>query len=169
MKDADGADCEGPSFALTTRDDKILGPDGEELKLIGANWFGFNNGNTMVIMGDPSTGFAHDFATVVYRWQLLGFNAIRLPFSMRELYFDAPRSILSICTLPTFNQIGYSVTDPLGTVPINLAIPLPGFWPVHGENQCNGYIPGATTIDRFVWVVQFLANNGFYVVIDCHS
>eukprot|EP00955_Chlamydomonas_euryale_P016343 174693-Chlamydomonas_euryale.AAC.1 len=34
----------------------------------------------MVLTGDDTLGFAHDFASVVYRWQLLGFNAIRLPF-----------------------------------------------------------------------------------------
>jgi hypothetical protein len=47
---------------------------------MGANWFGFNNGHSMVMLGDQGNGFAYDFATVVYRWQLLGFNAIRLPF-----------------------------------------------------------------------------------------
>ncbi|KAG1680164.1 hypothetical protein FOA52_000277 [Chlamydomonas sp. UWO 241] len=153
---------------LSTRGNAILGADGQELKLIGANWFGFNIGD-MVLMGDPSIGFAHDFATIVYRWKLLGFNAIRLPFSMHEIYFETPKPIISTCTLPTFNQIAYSVTDPLDNVPSNLGIPAPGFWPSHGDYTCNAYIPGDSVINRFVWVVQYLANNGFYVIIDCHS
>ena len=45
------------------------------------SWYGFNDGSTMV--GGLWAG-AHtqvgDFATVVYRAQLLGFNAVRLPF-----------------------------------------------------------------------------------------
>jgi hypothetical protein len=32
-----------------------------------------------------STWIAADFATVVYRLKLLGFNAVRLPFSFNDL------------------------------------------------------------------------------------
>ncbi len=52
----------------------------------GFNWFGFETGDTMVQGLMPN--FANprnfsqvgDFATVVYRQQALGFNAVRLPF-----------------------------------------------------------------------------------------
>jgi hypothetical protein len=33
-----------------------------------------------------------DFATIVYRLQLLGFNAVRLPFSFSDLYDKQPLS-----------------------------------------------------------------------------
>ena len=31
---------------------------------------------------------------------------------------------------------------------------------------CNAYLPGDTTLARFLWVVNYLAQNGFYVVLD---
>ena len=45
------------------------------------SWYGFNDGSTMVggLWGGAHTQVG-DFATVVYRAQLLGFNAVRLPF-----------------------------------------------------------------------------------------
>lgn len=38
-----------------------------------------------------------DFATIVYRLQLLGFNAVRLPFSFSDLYDKAPESQVRNC------------------------------------------------------------------------
>jgi hypothetical protein len=38
-----------------------------------------------------------DFATVVYRLQLLGFNAVRLPFSFQNLYDEQPQSQVRNC------------------------------------------------------------------------
>lgn len=45
------------------------------------SWYGFNDGSTMLggLWGGAHTQVG-DFATVVYRAQLLGFNAVRLPF-----------------------------------------------------------------------------------------
>ena len=62
-------------------------------------------------MWNPSNGFTYDFATIVYRWQLLGFNAIRVPFSMKDLYSTAtPTNKLSpTCSLPTFVSTGTAV------------------------------------------------------------
>lgn len=48
----------GGVHALSTRDDTILGPDGKELKLMGANWFGFNNGQVGAgLHGDVGEGW----------------------------------------------------------------------------------------------------------------
>lgn len=114
-------------------------------------------------------GMTYDFATVIYRWQLLGFNAIRLPFSMTDLYSRTPNSKRSTCTLPSFASVAYSVTDPADNVQPNLAFPQPVSWPAHSANTCNEYLPSDTTLNRFVWVAQHLARNGFYVIIDCHT
>ena len=38
-----------------------------------------------------------DFATIVYRLQLLGFNAVRLPFSFSDLYDKQPASMQRNC------------------------------------------------------------------------
>ena len=46
-----------------------------------------------------------DFATVVYRLQLLGFNAIRLPFSFQNLYDEQPQSQIRNCAnVGSFHQ-----------------------------------------------------------------
>eukprot|EP00798_Chlamydomonas_sp_ICE-L_P022611 gene22611-29753_t len=89
--------------AMTTNGDKILNQLGETVELKGANWFGFNNGATMVDgMWNSSNGMSYDFATVIYRWQLLGFNTIRLPFSMSDLYDKSPFNKFSdFCNLPS--------------------------------------------------------------------
>jgi len=79
----------------------------------------FNPGATMVDgMWNPSSGISYDFATVIYRWQLLGFNAIRLPFSFAGsggLYNSAssPLNKLSTnCPLPSF------VSNPPAVAPL---------------------------------------------------
>lgn len=30
---------------------------------------------------------------------------------------------------------------------------------------CNSYVPSDTTFDRFMYIVQFLAHNGFYLLL----
>jgi hypothetical protein len=44
-------------------------------------------------------------------------------------------------------------------------VPLPA---IPGPGTCNAYIPGGQTIDRYLWTVQWLIANGFYVLIDSH-
>ena len=53
---------------------------------------------------NPSTALSYDFATVIYRWQLLGYNSIRLPFSMQNLYSASPpqNKLSTTCSLPSF-------------------------------------------------------------------
>jgi aryl-phospho-beta-D-glucosidase BglC (GH1 family) len=71
-----------PPPALTLREDKFVEvASGQTVALKGYSWFGFNNGQTSVD-GLWAGGCAYhtDFASVVYQMQLLGFNAIRLPF-----------------------------------------------------------------------------------------
>ncbi len=106
-----------------------------------------------------------DFATIVMRWKLLGFNAIRLPFSFEDLRWKNPSSLASNCTLHSFSTIAYSVTDPQDDVPLDLDFPKLDYWPVHERGRCNDYIPSDSVWNRFVWVVQFLARNGFYVIM----
>jgi len=76
-----------PLSAMTTKGDQIINSEGEVVELKGVNWFGFNNQSTMVdgLWGGPDS-LSYDFATVVYRMQLLGFNAVRLPFSFHDLF-----------------------------------------------------------------------------------
>jgi hypothetical protein len=47
--------------------------------------------------GPGTDSLTLDFATVVYRLQLLGFNAVRLPFSFADLYDTPPKSQTRSC------------------------------------------------------------------------
>ena len=52
--------------------------------LQGLNWFGFETSATMVAgLWAGSSSLTQDFKTVVWRIKLLGFNAVRLPFSFK--------------------------------------------------------------------------------------
>jgi hypothetical protein len=117
---------------------------------------------------NPSDGWTYDFATVIYRWQLLGFNAIRMPFSFVDLQKSVTDKRSNQCSLPNFTDIAYSVTDPSDNVPSGLTYPSPAAWPQHSANTCNEYLTQGSVFDRFVWVVHFLAQNGFYEG-SCHT
>lgn len=155
--------------AMTTQGTQILDSQGNAIELKGVNWFGFNNQSTMVdgLWGGPNS-IAFDFATVVYRMELLGFNAIRLPFSFQDLFNLAPKNYAQGCTIATQSQIQASVTNPSVPVPAGDTIPPMVAPPQRQANTCNDYLPNDTTLNRFLWVVNFFAKNGFYVLIDNH-
>eukprot|EP00798_Chlamydomonas_sp_ICE-L_P024564 gene24564-10175_t len=138
--------------------------------MVGANWFGFNCKATMVDgMWNPSSPMSYDFATVIYRWQLLGFNHIRLPFSFKDLH-QGPALLDKFnaeCKLPTLAQVAATCVTP-GDVAI-VPPPQPNNPPPRSPtDSANSYLPNTNTLDRFVWVVQWLTNSGFYVTIDNH-
>ena len=58
---------------------------------------------TSLAMSAGSDALTMDFATVVHRLQLLGFNAVRLPFSFQNLYDEQPQSQIRNCA-----NVGYS-------------------------------------------------------------
>jgi hypothetical protein len=63
----------------------------------GINWFGFNNGQTMVdgLWAGYQNATLGDFPTVLKRIKLLGFNGLRLPFTFQDLD-KAPNSNLYV-------------------------------------------------------------------------
>jgi hypothetical protein len=63
----------------------------------GINWFGFNNGQTMVdgLWAGYQNASLGDFPTVLKRIKLLGFNGLRLPFTFTDLD-KAPTSALYV-------------------------------------------------------------------------
>lgn len=156
---------------------------------------------------------SNDFATVAWRHRLLGFNAIRLPFTFSALADDlADYSEFFACVNDPEDYIVRSKTlDPLmadlaasAAIPASMqyvGVPHPPQpasgqpsecsrpWSVpfldsyqslaareeFGSNlsltMCNWYLPqgaGALGIHRFLWQVQYLVSQGFYVVLDYH-
>lgn len=55
-------------------------------------------------------------------------------------------------------------------MPPNIALPYGTMFPnltatpISPPNTCNSYIPSDTTLNRFTYIVNFLAENGLYVV-----
>ena len=86
-----------PVRALTTRNGQLINvATGKPIFLAGVNWFGFDvpGGTTMVDgLWAGGSGLTADLSTVAYRLRLLGFNAVRLPFSMKELFEATPRPV----------------------------------------------------------------------------
>jgi hypothetical protein len=52
--------------------------------------------------------------------------------------------------------------DPASTAP-KPAVPLPST-----TRACNSYLPDTSTLDRYLWAVQWFVANGFYVLVDYH-
>ena len=106
---------------------------------------------------------------VVRRQKLLGFNAVRLPFSFKD--FDlAPRSFVhQSCPLPSDEEVAASVTPP-GSAVRGPAPRLPNPPPAssYAGDVCNAYLPATSVRERVLWVAEFYARNGFVVMVDNH-
>ncbi|KAL3142124.1 hypothetical protein ABBQ32_004742 [Trebouxia sp. C0010 RCD-2024] len=163
-----GAASESGGNPLTTDGGNIIGPDGNTLALLGINYFGFDDGNTMLDgLWAGSDQLTLDFATIVYRLQLLGFNAVRLPFSFQNIYNASPKSQTQSCSAVTTQAILSSVTHPgKSGVSSSQQVPQPASPAAQTPGVCNDYLPSDTTIDRFVWVVQYFTANNIYVLLD---
>lgn len=108
-----------------------------------------------------------DFATVVWRLYLLGFNSVRLPFSFQE-FSKTPRSFVwNRCANNTAKVVSSVVpagtTLPAGTTPDPLQV-----MPPRTPMTCNDYVPATSVKARLLWVAKFFTVNGFYVVLDDH-
>ena len=136
------------------------------------NYFGFENGMTMVdgLWANTRDALIADFATVVWRMKLLGINAVRLPFSFLE-FSKTPQSIVwPSCGVIDPNRVRSSVIPPGVNLPSSAVPP-----PLPTANNisrtpgvCNQYVYSKSTRGRLLWVTKFLADNGFYVILDDH-
>lgn len=149
---------------LTIRLNEVL-EDGKPIVMHGINYFGFNNAQTMVDgLWAGKTSLTKDFSTQIYRQQLLGFNAVRLPFSFKD--FNLPgRTDYNDCTPASEEDIKKSVTPP--GVTVSKALPKPRVALTVSGGRCNVGMP-TNVFDRFLWVIRMYAQAGFKIVIDNH-
>ena len=149
---------------------QLIGVDGKPLSLKGLNYFGFETAGGSMVDGlwGSSDSMVLDFATIVQRQALLGFNAVRLPFSFKNLFGGSPQSYTQSCNVDTLDSIVKATTDPSINADISKAPLLPNPAP-QTPGVCNSYLPNTSVLDRFLWVVRFYASNGMYVIIDNHS
>ena len=153
---------------LTTQNGQLMDRNGAPVLLHGLIWQGFSTGS--MVAGFPQNETLNgDVATVVRRMYLLGFNAVRLPFSFQQLLSNtAPTPINGPCNHTSQAALAASITAPGQTPGVAYELPVT---PIRQTGRCNDYVPSDSTLNRFVWLVQFLAHNGFYVVLtnDLHN
>lgn len=112
---------------------------------------------------------SQDFATVVHRLKLLGFNAVRLPFSFQDLHNLPAKDWSGMWQSPAMAELANSTIPPGRQTQSGSAPPaLPSPPQRHQANTCNDYLPCSSTYERFCWVVHFFTHNGFFVLIDNH-
>eukprot|EP00884_Botryococcus_braunii_P014337 jgi/Botrbrau1/22904/Bobra.0065s0056.1 len=118
--------------------------------------------------GMEYTTQASDFATIVFRQRALGFNAVRLPFRFSDLnidpvLFNFKCKVTSRADLETNLQNGdirAGASFPAGPNPPD---PTP-----EASGRCNAYLPNDSTLNRFLWVIQYFVGAGYYVILDWH-
>jgi aryl-phospho-beta-D-glucosidase BglC (GH1 family) len=111
--------------------------------------------------------FATDFGKISFELKLLGYNAVRLPFTFNQLANTKVWDLQRDCTVLNTDQIKRKLIDPNDwnnhnwkTVPGNPA-PL-----ASAPGKCNDYLPNAKNEDRLLYVMQQFINLGMYVILD---
>ncbi|KAK9793451.1 hypothetical protein WJX73_008796 [Symbiochloris irregularis] len=166
---------------LTTKDGQIIGLHGEVIDLKGVAWFGFDDNNTMLDgLWEPEvevsySGLSMELQTVVQRIQLLGFNAVRLPFTFTDLRNTSAINYTLPCEHPPLTEVLASVVPPymeamitnetlqggMDVAELHLRQPYP-----LEEGVCNAWMADMPSVlDRFKFVVNYLTHNGFYVAV----
>ena len=157
---------QGLAPAAHIQGDQFVDDAGNPIHLHGFSWFGFNDG-TDALGGLWSNDSLADFATTVYRQKLLGFNAVRLPFSFAA-FNKEPKKIVHACQDVSDDDV---VRSTLGeadkSTDISKAPKLPNP-PKRQSGQCNGYIEGNTVREQLLWTTKFYVDQGFYVLLDNH-
>lgn len=134
----------------------------------GINWFGFNVGMGMVDgLWVGGTAASTDFALITYQLRLLGYNAVRLPFTWKDLNM-APRSFDKDCSAVTVDSLKRRLISP-HVVGKYGSKPLPGnVAPARNTRAgtCNTYLPEKSGYSRLLYTIQTFISQGIYVVLD---
>lgn len=130
------------------------------VRLMGGNLWGMESGFPW--LANVGRG---DFPTLVHTLRVMNFNIIRLPFLFHELNKTNLASIARTNCNPVHpDRLANSLRDPLQTVR--------GAWPSYTgcpySTTCNAFVPSDNAHNRYLWMVQYLVGQGFYVVIDFH-
>ena len=156
---------------LTTKNGSIVDSNGNVVKLKGINWFGFQGTGDQMVDGlySSSDGISGDFITHVKRLKALGFNAVRLPFGFDVINGSLTRNYtMNYCTIASDSVLQANLTNPSYTPATGASIPTLSYIPTQTPNVCNAYLPNDTAMNRFIFVVNTFAQNGFYVLLDDH-
>lgn len=93
----------------------------------------------------------------------MGFNTVKLPFSFDALLKGNDGGIYQrYCTPTNAQTLTNGLTEQSRTVAAGASIPTVSA----AAGSCNSYLP-SKAMDRFLWVINYFATNGFYVVRVC--
>ena len=161
---------ESATAAISIQNGTFIGTDGAPVELRGINYFGLEVPGNSFMDGlyAGTDSITKDFATVVYRFQLLGFNMVRLPFNFKNIFNSIPKSVTSNCNLDTQNTIAVSTRDPSSSSDPSTA-PSPTAPAPTSPGQCSSSVPTDTMLDRFLYIMRYFAQNNFYLMIDDHT
>ncbi|KAL3155198.1 hypothetical protein ABBQ32_013138 [Trebouxia sp. C0010 RCD-2024] len=172
------ADITRPSFqevqaeagtGFTTLKGRIIDrTSGEPISLRGFNWFGFDNAQTCVDgLWAGSTALSRDLATIMRTQQALGFNAVRLLTSFQSVFGLSPLPQSRECASVTPSDYEAYLTDPATPVAEGATIPNLAYTPPATEGICSDYLDAfSSSFERYMFVINLFARNGFYVVLD---
>jgi aryl-phospho-beta-D-glucosidase BglC (GH1 family) len=142
---------------------------GKPLEIHGLNWFGFNVPMGVVDgLWAGGTDLASDFGKIAYQLRLLGYNAVRLPYTHRNLLNEVVSDVVRECAPTTVDDLKKRVTDP-NKFSVAQTKQIPGnVSPLFNkqEGYCNTHLPGTNNMDRFLFVIQQFIAQGLYVVLD---
>ena len=135
------------------------------LQIRGLVWPGFDSNQTGVSGTVSGTGPVvdisdPDFATNVQAIFALGFDTIVLPFTFAGLRLPpAPANAQCLLSADQFKQ---------ALTPANITYALRSIPEIQYQvtGACNNYLPNTSAQDRFLFVVDYLAQNGFYVILQ---
>eukprot|EP00884_Botryococcus_braunii_P019883 jgi/Botrbrau1/6579/Bobra.0189s0006.1 len=148
---------------LTTSGGRIY-DGGSELQLKGICWFGFNNDFQMVsdlYAGDDS--ITKDFRTVAWRMKALGFNAVRLAFNFATLHSGVKGTYQQDCKIASEDEVIASISKSGTSSGTKYSSP------PKVEGKCSADVPDDSVYNRFLYVANFMASQGFYVLVDWHN
>eukprot|EP00879_Flechtneria_rotunda_P005895 GHRR01006201.1.p1 GENE.GHRR01006201.1~~GHRR01006201.1.p1 ORF type:complete len:485 (+),score=144.84 GHRR01006201.1:175-1629(+) len=140
----------------------------KHVSIRGINWFGFNVGMGFVDgLWAGGTAAATDFALITYQLRLLGYNAVRLPFTWKDLLMT-PKSLDKDCSAVSVDWLKKRLISPhllnkysSKAMPGNVA-------PMRNlkAGYCNTYIPRTSGFERLLYTAQSFISQGMYVVLD---
>ena len=146
---------------------KIVNGNILNVPLRGINWFGFENSQTSVDgLWSGNLAGATDFNTIIYKLNLLGFNAVRLPFTFNDMKLPTLKKTIP-CKSQSPSDVQKSIIDPIQKT--TTVKPFPPRLPLPKSNVCNKYLDRyQNTLDRFVFTISSFIAAGIYVVLDYH-
>ncbi|CAL8465539.1 g5075 [Coccomyxa elongata] len=155
------------SLLLTTSNGVIYDGNGNVVKFKGIGWFGFNSYFAAPEgLWQGADSVTQDFNINVWRMKQLGFNAIRLPFRFTDFEVN-PIGVKHQCQL----NVKYTmVPDSFPNLPrSSLDLPAEDVPDVPGNICSAQFLDSMPVYDRYLMVVKYYVNQGFYVNIDYHT